>query len=99
MDNVATAAIDYRLNNIEQTLAELKDVVIETRLQQKDIHSLMEKQEEILNAINSHDRRIRELEQSPAKNKAAKWQIVSDTVFKGVLGAILAIVLVKIGLK
>ena len=35
--------INYRLSNIEKTLAELTDVVIETKLQQKYIDDLKNK--------------------------------------------------------
>ena len=55
-------AINYRLSNIEKTLAELKDVVIETKLQQKGIDDLKSKEDEILNAVNCHDQRLRILE-------------------------------------
>lgn len=91
-------AINYRLSNIEKTLAELKDVVIETKLQQKDIDDLKSKEDEILNAVNHHDQRIRALENRPTQEKANRWTTITDTVFKMVITAVFAFVLIKVGL-
>lgn len=91
-------AINYRLSNIEKTLAELKDVVIETKLQQKDIDDLKSKEDEILNAVNHHDQRLRVLENRPSIEKANRWTTVTDTVFKLVLTALVSYVLIKVGL-
>lgn len=91
-------AINYRLSNIEKTLAELKDVVIETKLQQKDIDDLKSKEDEILNAVNHHDQRIRVLENRPTQEKANRWTTITDTVFKMVITAVFAFILIKVGL-
>lgn len=91
-------AINYRLSNIEKTLAELKDVVIETKLQQKDIDDLKNKKDEILRAVNAHDQRLRVLENRPSVEKANRWTTVTDTVFKLVLTALVSYVLIKVGL-
>lgn len=90
--------INYRLSNIEKTLAELKDVVIETKLQQKDIDDLKNKEDEILRAVNTHDQRLRVLENRPSIEKANRWTTVTDTVFKLVLTALVSYVLIKVGL-
>lgn len=90
--------INYRLSNIEKTLAELKDVVIETKLQQKDIDDLKNKEDEILRAVNVHDQRLRVLENRPSIEKANRWTTVTDTVFKLVLTALVSYVLIKVGL-
>lgn len=71
-------AINYRLSNIEKTLAELKDVVIETKLQQKDIDDLKSKEDEILNAVNCHDQRLRILENRPTQERANRWTTITE---------------------
>lgn len=92
-------AINYRLSNIEKTLAELKDVVIETKLQQKDIDDLKSKEDEILNAVNCHDQRLRILENRPTQERANRWTTITDTIFKLVTTALVSFALLKIGLK
>lgn len=91
--------INYRLSNIEKTLAELKDVVIETKLQQKDIDDLKSKEDEILNAVNCHDQRLRILENRPTQERANRWTTITDTIFKLVTTALVSFALLKIGLK
>lgn len=91
--------LNFRLTNIENTLNEMKNVLVETKLQQRDINDLKKLQEEILSAINSHDQRIRALETAPAENKAKWWERAGDLIFKGVLSAALVVVLAKIGLN
>ena len=92
-------AINYRLSNIEKTLAELKDVVIETKLQQKDIDDLKAREDEILNAVNCHDQRLRILENRPTQERANRWTTITDTIFKLVTTALVSFALLKIGLK
>lgn len=98
MDEEAKA-INYRLSNIEKTLAELKDVVIETKLQQKDIDDLKAKEDEILNAVNHHDQRLRNLENRPTVERANRWTTITDTIFKLVTTALVSFALLKIGLN
>lgn len=98
-ENSNIGTINYRLTNIEATLAELKTVVLENKLQEKEIKDIKEKLVECLQAFNAHDRRIRNLEIQPVKDKASKWQTVSDTVFKWVIAVILGYFAVKFGIK
>ena len=97
--NNDTQIINYRLTNIESTLAELKTVIVENKLQEKEIQSIKGKLEETLQAINSHDKRIRNLELEPVKSKADKWQTVTDMVFKWVIGAAISFFAIKFGIK
>lgn len=92
------AAIEYRLSAIERTLEEVKGVVVEDRMQSRDIADLQKTVGEFLAAINAHDKRLRSLEERPARERAEKWQTAVDMVFKAVLGAAMAVVLMKIGL-
>jgi hypothetical protein len=54
---------------------------------------------ECLQAFNSHDKRIRNLEIKPIQDKASKWQTITDMVFKWAIAAGIGIVAVKFGLK
>lgn len=91
--------INYRLTNIESTLTELKTVIVENKLQEREIKDIKEKLVECLQAFNSHDKRIRNLELQPVQDKASKWQIISDTVFKWFIAAILGYAALKLGIK
>ncbi len=96
-ENIGT--INYRLTNIESTLTELKTVVLENKLQEKEIKDIKEKLVECLQAFNSHDKRIRSLEIEPVQDKAKKWQTITDMVFKWVIAAGIGYFALKIGLK
>ena len=91
--------INYRLTNIESTLAELKTVIVENKLQEKEIQDIKGKLVECLQAFNAHDKRIRNLELEPVKNKADKWQTISDMVFKRVIGAAIGFAAIKFGIS
>ena len=93
-----TKIINYRLTNIESTLAELKTVIVENKLQEKEIQSIKGKLEETVQAFNSHEKRIRNLELEPVQHKADKWQTITDMVFKWVIGAAIGLLAVKFGL-
>lgn len=94
-----TKIINYRLTNIESTLSELKTVIVENKLQEKEIQDIKGKLVECLQAFNAHDKRIRNLELEPVKNKADKWQQIVDMVFKTVIAGAIGFVAVKFGLK
>ena len=91
--------INYRLEKIEETLAELKNVIIDNKLQSKDIQELKETQQEFQNEINAHDKRIRQLETAPYKKDSEKRQTIIDFIFKGILTVVGTIVLARIGIK
>lgn len=98
-ENSNIGTINYRLTNIEATLAELKTVVLENKLQEKEIKDIKEKLVECLQAFNAHDRRIRTLEIKPIQDKASKWQTITDMVFKWAIAAGIGVFAVKFGLK
>ena len=97
--NEEEKTINYRLGKIEETLSELKDVIIENKLQAKDIQDLKTTLQELIDGINAHDKRIRTLETAPDKKDAEKWKTITDFIFKGILTVIGTIVLVKLGIK
>jgi predicted nucleic acid-binding Zn-ribbon protein len=92
------ATINYRLTNIEQNLNEIKDVVMESKMHTRDIEGLKNRETELLNAINAHDKRLRALEIAPTQEKAGRWTTIADNVFKTLIAVLLAMVLAKIGL-
>ena len=89
--------INFRLEAIEKSLADLKDVVLETKMQERDIKDLAEKQTELLQAINCHDTRIKNLEIAPTQSKAEKWQYITDYLFKTLVAGGIIYFLTKIG--
>lgn len=96
-ENIGT--INYRLTNIESTLAELKTVIVENKLQDKEISAVKEKLTECIQAINAHDQRIKKVELEPVESKAARWQQILDSIFKFFIGSAIAFAAVKIGIK
>ena len=96
-ENIGT--INYRLTNIESTLSELKTVIVENKLQDKEISAIKEKLNECIQAINAHDQRLKRVELAPVESKAARWQQVLDSIFKFVIGSAIAFAAVKIGIK
>lgn len=89
--------IEFRLNSIERTLSELKDVLIENKMQNRDIEDLKNKTKEFLNAVNAHDLRLRVLEERPLKEKAGRWSLITDNFLKTIIGIAIAILLAKVG--
>lgn len=98
--------IDFRLTSIEKTLSELKDVMLENKMQARDIQELNKQQRELIDAINAHEKRIRDnendikdLKNRPVQEKAQKWQFIMDYLFKAVVAIAAGILLAKIGLN
>lgn len=97
--DVDIATVNYRLSQIEDSIKDLRTVVLETKLQERDIKDLSEQQTELLQAINAHDARLKTLEQKPTQEKAAKWQYIMDFLFKVLVAAAITFVLSKIGIN
>lgn len=97
--SVNIETVNFRLTSIEATLSELKAVIVENKLQEKEIKDIKEKLVECLQAFNSHDKRIRNLEIKPIQDKASKWQTITDMVFKWAIAAGIGVFAVKFGLK
>lgn len=97
--DVDISTVNYRLTQIEDSIKDLRTVVLETKLQERDIKDLSEQQTELLQAINAHDARLKTLEQKPLQDKAAKWQYIMDFIFKVIVAAAITFVLSKIGIS
>lgn len=98
--------IEYRLSNIEKTLAKMENLLASNKIQDRDIEDLKKENKRLDQRIQklettpgALEERIRKLEEAPLKAKADKWNTVFDTVFKMVLTACIGVVLVKVGLK
>ena len=81
--------MNFRLTNIEKSIEELKDVVLDTKLQERDIKDLAATQNELLKAVNAHDVRIKNLELKPTKEKADRWQFIVEYIFKTVVAGVI----------
>lgn len=97
--DVDLGTVNFRLSQIEDSIKDLRTVVLETKLQERDIKDLSEQQTELLQAINAHDARLKTLEQKPLKEKAEKWQYIMDFIFKVLVAAAITYVLSKIGIN
>lgn len=81
--------MNFRLTNIEKSIEELKDVVLDTKLQERDIKDLAATQNELLKAVNAHDVRIKNLELKPTKEKADRWQFIVEYIFKTAVAGVI----------
>jgi len=97
--DVDLGTVNFRLSQIEDSIKDLRTVVLETKLQERDIKDLSEQQTELLQAINAHDVRLKALEQKPLKEKAEKWQYIMDFIFKVLVAAAITYVLSKMGIN
>lgn len=91
--------VNYRLSNIEKTLSELKDVVLENKLQARDIKDLSAKISNISDMLQNQERRIQTLETRPTQEKAERWQYIVDYIFKGIIAFIAGLIVIKLNLK
>lgn len=96
--DVDLGTVNFRLSQIEDSIKDLRTVVLETKLQERDIKDLTEQQTELLQAINAHDARLKTLEQKPIKDRADKWQYIMDYIFKTAVAAAVTYVLLKLNI-
>ena len=97
--DVDISTVNFRLSQIEDSIKDLRTVVLETKLQERDIKDLYAQQTELLQAINAHDARIKTLEQKPLQDKANKWQYIMDFIFKVLVAAAITYLLSKFGIN
>ena len=88
---ITMETLNYRLEQLEKSVSELKELLVNSKLQDKDIKSLNEKVENL-------ETRVSNLEKAPAETKASWFDKGLDIVFKLAITAIVGIVLAKIGL-
>lgn len=88
MEQEDTKTIEYRLNNIEKSIEELKTYIVETRMQQKDIDFLFKSIEKI-------NGRLETLEKKPA----ARYEILVSHALTTLVGGLVGYMLFKLGLS
>lgn len=89
---ITMETLNYRLEQLEKSVSELKELLVNSKLQDKDIETLK-------TDVNDLDARVSTLEKTPAEKKASWFDKVLDIVFKLAITAIVGIFLAKIGLE
>ena len=88
---ITMETLNYRLEQLEKSVSELKDLFVNSKLQDKDIETLK-------TDVTNLETRVGNLEKAPAEAKASWFDKGLDIVFKLAITAIVGIVLAKIGL-
>ena len=88
---ITMETLNYRLEQLEKSVSELKSLLVDSKLQDKDIETLK-------TDVSSLETRVGNLEKAPAEAKASWFDKGLDIVFKLAITAIVGIVLAKIGL-
>jgi hypothetical protein len=83
--------LNYRLEQLEKSVSEFKELLVNSKLQDKDIETLK-------TDVSNLETRVGNLEKAPAEAKASWFDKGLDIVFKLAITAIVGIVLAKIGL-
>ena len=87
---ITMETLNYRLEQLEKSVSELKSLLVDSKLQDKDIETLK-------TDVSSLETRVGNLEKAPAEAKASWFDKVVDIVFKLAITAIAGVVLTKIG--
>lgn len=87
---ITMETLNYRLEQLEKSVSELKSLLVDSKLQDKDIETLK-------TDVSSLETRVGNLEKAPAEAKASWFDKVVDIVFKLAITAIVGVVLTKIG--
>ncbi|MGP1459158.1 MAG: hypothetical protein ACTTKL_07595 [Treponema sp.] len=91
--------INYRLDKLEETLSRLKDVIVNDRLQEKELKDINSKLTDLTAKVNEYENRLKELEMQPVVSQAARWKQIIDAAFKFAVGAGLSYIALKLGLS
>ena len=83
---ITMETLNYRLEQLEKSVSELKSLLVDSKLQDKDIETL------------KTETRVGNLEKAPAEAKASWFDKCVDIIFKLAITAGVGIVLAKIGL-
>ena len=87
---ITMETLNYRLEQLEKSVSELKSLLVDSKLQDKDIETLK-------THVSSLETRVGNLEKAPAEAKASWFDKVVDIIFKLAITAIVGVVLTKIG--
>ena len=87
---ITMETLNYRLEQLEKSVSELKNLLVDSKLQDKDIETLK-------TDVSSLETRVGNLEKVPAEAKASWFDKCVDIIFKLAITAIAGVVLTKIG--
>lgn len=87
---ITMETLNYRLEQLEKSVSELKSLLVDSKLQDKDIETLK-------TDVSSLETRVGNLEKAPAEAKASWFDKVVDIIFKLAITAIVGVFLTKIG--
>lgn len=103
---MADERLEIQLQNMNKRLEaveNLSQVMAENISDMKHLQSIVDTLSDDIHknteAIKDLKTKYYELESKPMKEKANKWQYITDSIFKTIIGIVLGFVLVKIGLK
>ena len=88
---ITMETLNYRLEQLEKSVSELKSLLVDSKLQDKDIETLK-------TDVSNLETRVGNLEKAPAEAKASWFDKCVDIIFKLAITAIVGIVLAKVGL-
>ena len=88
---ITMETLNYRLEQLEKSVSELKSLLVDSKLQDKDIETLK-------TDVSNLETRVSNLEKAPAEAKASWFDKGVDIIFKLAITAGVGIVLAKIGL-
>lgn len=90
--------IGYRLDSIEETLRQLKDLLVTTQRQQDQIDILQKNQYQMQSTLDDIKVDIQELRVRPAMQDSKRWQYILDYIFKALVAAGVGALLVTLKL-
>ena len=94
---ITMETLNYRLEQLEKSVSELKDLFVNSKLQDKDIETLKTDVSNLETRVGNLETRVGNLEKAPAEAKASWFDKVVDIIFKLAITAIVGVVLTKIG--
>lgn len=105
-ENSDRKTVNFRLSSIEKSLEELKEGIkainestskfsISEKLQDRDISDIQKDIEEMKVSIKELQKDVKDLKDQPFKDKASKWQLIADYIFKSAVVCILGFAAAK----
>lgn len=91
--------INYRLKSIEDTLGELKTLLVSVPRLNDKIVIIETEQKDQKEKIESLQNQVQDIMQKPIKKDAAKWQYILDFIFKLLVGAAVMYIFSTLGVK
>jgi hypothetical protein len=84
-ETITMETLNYRLEQLEKSVGELKELLVNNKLQDRDIETLK-------TDVKDLDTRVGKLEKAPAETKASWFDKGLDVVYKLAITAIVGIV-------